>query len=172
MAIENLIWLIPLPPLLAFFLIVLFTHRSRALSHWLALIGAGLAWLASMIIFFNVMGIKDLAQHPLSSVINWLPTCQISLQIGVQVDPLTAISLFFVAWTVFMIFIYSVAYHNYGQPKGDHDHPGCRRTEPPWKPATGTATKSRPSNRCIRAFLLLSVCLPLACLPWWSAIIC
>ncbi len=124
MAIENLIWLIPLPPLLAFFLIVLFTHRSRVLSHWLALIGAGLAWLASMIIFFNVMGIKDLADHPLSSVLNWLPTGQSSLQIGVQVDPLTAISLFFVAWTVFMIFIYSVAYHNYGQPKGDHDHPG------------------------------------------------
>ena len=23
-----------------------------------------------------------------------------------------------------MIFIYSVAYHNYGQPEGDHDHPG------------------------------------------------
>ena len=66
MAIETLIWLIPLPPLLAFFMIVLFTHRSRALSHWLALIGAGLAWLASMIIFFNVIGIEDLADHPLS----------------------------------------------------------------------------------------------------------
>ena len=23
-----------------------------------------------------------------------------------------------------MIFVYSVGYHNYGQPKGDHDHPG------------------------------------------------
>ena len=124
MAIETLIWLIPLPPLLAFFVIVLFTHRSRALSHWLALIGAGLAWLASMVIFFQVIGIEDLAQHPLSSVINWLPTGQTALQIGVQVDPLTAVSLFFVAWTIFMIFIYSVAYHNYGQPAGDHDHPG------------------------------------------------
>ena len=40
------------------------------------------------------------------------------------VDPLTAVTLFFVAWTVLMIFIYSVGYHNFGQPKGDHDQPG------------------------------------------------
>lgn len=124
MAIETLIWLIPLPPLLAFFGIVLFTHRNRALSHWIALLGAGLAWLASMIVFFQVVGAEDLAKHPLGSALNWLPTGKTWLQIGVQVDPLTAVTLFFVAWTVLMIFIYSVAYHNYGQPVGDHDHPG------------------------------------------------
>ena len=32
--------------------------------------------------------------------------------------------LFFVTTTVLMIFIYSVGYHNYGQPKGDHDQKG------------------------------------------------
>jgi NADH-quinone oxidoreductase subunit L len=46
------------------------------------------------------------------------------LKIGVLIDPLSAIVLFFVAWTVLMIFLYSVGYHNFGQPKGDHDHPG------------------------------------------------
>ena len=40
------------------------------------------------------------------------------------VDPLSAAVLFFVAWTVLMIFIYSVGYHNFGQPAGDHDQPG------------------------------------------------
>ena len=40
------------------------------------------------------------------------------------VDPLSAIGLFFVAWTVLMIFIYSVGYHNFGQPAGEHDQPG------------------------------------------------
>jgi NADH-quinone oxidoreductase subunit L len=42
----------------------------------------------------------------------------------VLIDPLGAATLFFVAWTVLMIFIYSVGYHNFGQPAGDHDHPG------------------------------------------------
>jgi len=46
------------------------------------------------------------------------------LRIGVYLDPLTAVTLFFVAWTILMIFIYSVGYHNYGAPKGDHDEKG------------------------------------------------
>jgi len=42
----------------------------------------------------------------------------------VQIDPLSAATLFFVAWTIFMIFLYSVGYQNFGQPEGDHDKKG------------------------------------------------
>ena len=124
MAIETLIWLIPLPPLLAFGLIVLITNRWKGVSHSLALAGAGLSWLASMIVFFRAIGVVHLAELPLASSINWLPTGDTWFKIGVVVDPITAVTLFFVAWTVLMIFIYSVGYHNFGQPAGDHDHPG------------------------------------------------
>ena len=37
---QTLLWLIPLPPLIAFALISLFTRRSRGLSHGLALAAA------------------------------------------------------------------------------------------------------------------------------------
>jgi NADH-quinone oxidoreductase subunit L len=40
------------------------------------------------------------------------------LEMGVVVDPLNALMLFMVPFTVLMIFIYSVGYHNYGQPLG------------------------------------------------------
>lgn len=124
MTIETILWLIPLPPLVAFALIALFTHRRRALSHWLALGGAGLAWLASMVVFFTAAGREHLSAHPLGSTIDWLPLGTGALQVGVQVDALTAVTLFFVAWTVLAIFIYSVGYHNFGQPAGEHDKPG------------------------------------------------
>ncbi len=124
MDIKTLLWLIPAFPLAAFFLIVLFSSRSNRISHTLALTGAGLSWLASMYIFIQALNMGDLAKSPVISAINWLPTATTALKIGVQLDPLTTVSVFFVAWTVFMIFIYSVAYHNYGQPKGDHDEPG------------------------------------------------
>jgi NADH-quinone oxidoreductase subunit L len=124
MDINLLTWLVPAFPLLAFFLIVLFARRSKGASHTVALIGAGLSWLACMYIFIQAVGTKDLAATPFGNAIAWLPTGTTALSIGVQVDPLTAVSLFFVAWTVLMIFIYSVAYHNYGAPKGDDDHPG------------------------------------------------
>ncbi len=124
MAFETLIWLIPLPPLLAFGLIALLTYRRRALSHSIAIGAAGLSWLLGMIVFIKAVTTEGLAGNPLHSVINWLPLGDKWFQVGVHIDPLSAVTLFFVAWTVLMIFIYSVGYHNFGQPEGDHDHPG------------------------------------------------
>jgi len=126
MGIKTLIWLLPLPPLLAFFIIVLFTNRKKALSHTISVGAAFLSWLGSMVVFFFAVqkGAHQLGEHPFASSINWLPLADKWLKIGVMVDPLTAVGLFFVAWTVFMIFIYSIGYQNYGQPKGDHDQKG------------------------------------------------
>jgi len=124
MATETIIWLIPLPPLLAFFLIVLFTNRWKALSHSIAIGAAGLSWLGSMVVFVRALQIEEFGKHIFASSIPWLPTGDTFFRIGVQIDPLSAAVLFFVGWTVLMIFIYSVGYHNYGQPAGDHDHPG------------------------------------------------
>lgn len=124
MTAETLIWLIPLPPLLAFGLITLFTNRSKGLSHTIAIAGAAISWLLSMIIFVKAVGRQDLAEEPLGSAINWLPTGESFLRMGVQIDNLSAVVLFFVAWTILMIFIYSVGYQNFGQPRGERDVAG------------------------------------------------
>jgi NADH-quinone oxidoreductase subunit L len=124
MTTEYLIWLLPLPPLLAFFLIVLFTNKSKALSHSIAVGAALLSFAGSMVVFFSTLGVENFGKTVFESSINWLPTGDTFLKIGVLIDPLGAIALFFVAWTILMIFIYSVGYHNFGQPDGDHDHKG------------------------------------------------
>jgi NADH-quinone oxidoreductase subunit L len=122
---KLLTWLIPLPPVLAFALIVLFTNRSKWLSHTIAVGAALLSWLASMLVtVFYAFRVEHFGEHPIEASINWLPTGDTWLKVGVLVDPLTAAVLFFVAWTVLMIFLYSVGYHNFGQPAGDHDHAG------------------------------------------------
>ncbi len=124
MTIENLIWIIPIPPLIAFFVILLITFKNRGISHWVALTAAILSWAGSLYLLWNILGIEHFAEHPISLSIPWLPTGESWLRIGVWFDSLSAVTLFFVAWTVLAIFIYSVGYHNYGQPKGDHDRPG------------------------------------------------
>ncbi len=124
MTTETLIWLIPLPPVLAFFLIVLFTNRSKALSHTVGVGAAILSWLGSMVVFVRAIGVEHLGEHPFESSINWLPTGNTWFKIGVLIDPLGAAVLFFVSITIFMIFLYSVGYQNFGQPEGDHDHKG------------------------------------------------
>jgi NADH-quinone oxidoreductase subunit L len=124
MTTELIIWLIPLPPILAFALIILFTNRNKALSHSIAVGAAFLSWLGSILVFIRALQVKNFGGHPFVSSISWLPTGNTTFTIGVLVDPLTAATLFFVAWTIFMIFVYSVGYHNFGQPAGDHDRKG------------------------------------------------
>lgn len=124
MTTETLIWLIPLPPLLAFFLILLFTRRNHGISHTIGVGAAALSWLLGMLVFFAAIGVEHLGEHPFTSSIAWLPLGDQAFSIGVLIDPLSATTLFFVAWTVLMIFIYSIGYHNFGQPKGEHDVPG------------------------------------------------
>jgi NADH-quinone oxidoreductase subunit L len=121
---NFLIWLLPLPPLLAFFTIILLINRNKTLSHGIAVGAAGLSWLGSMVLFVKAVGVEEFGKHIFESAINWLPTGNSWFQIGVRVDPLSAVVLFFVAWTVLAIFVYSIGYHNFGQPKGDHDLPG------------------------------------------------
>ena len=123
---STLVWLLPAPPLLAFFLIILLTNRSKSLSHILGVGAALLSFIGSFVIIVLALQSEHLGEEPFTSVLNWFPTGDTWFQIGVWVDPLTVATLFFVAITVLMIFIYSVGYHNYGAPKGDHDAPGLQ----------------------------------------------
>ena len=105
MSTELLLWLIPLPPILAFFLIVLGANQSKRLSHFLGVGSALLSWMGAMLVFVRAVGTHDLGQHAFTSAINWIPLGDTWLRIGVRVDPFSAVALFFVAWTVLTIFL-------------------------------------------------------------------
>ncbi|MEW6568256.1 MAG: NADH-quinone oxidoreductase subunit L [Chloroflexota bacterium] len=121
---ELLSWLIPLPPILAFFLIVLLTYRSNRLSHTLAVGAMLISWGLAMAVFWQAITTPELGQHPFAASLDWLPTGTTVLRFGVLIDPLSAVSLFFVAWTCLAIFVYSIGYHNFGKPRDSHDRPG------------------------------------------------
>ena len=119
--IEIVAWLIPVPPLLAFGLIILFTNRSNRLSHVIGIGGMLIAWALAMSTFFYAVSGGEL---PVTTNVQWLPTGDTSLNIGTWIDPLTAVTLFFVAWTMLAIFVYSVGYHNFGKASDSKDRPG------------------------------------------------
>ncbi|MGA2112572.1 MAG: NADH-quinone oxidoreductase subunit L [Anaerolineales bacterium] len=121
---ELLTWLIPFPPLVAFFVILLVTGRHRALSHTVAISLLGVSWVLSMLVFVVAIGTRDLASHPIQSSLPWFPTGEGFFSIGILIDPLSAVTLFFVAWTLLAIFVYSIGYHNFGQPSEPKDVPG------------------------------------------------
>lgn len=124
MSPELLTWLIPLPPIVAFALIVLFTHRNNRLSHMIAIGAMAISWALAMAVFWMAITTEELGHHPIASSIAWLPTGERTLQIGVLIDPFGAVSLFFVAWTCLAIFLYSVGYHSFGKERDANDRPG------------------------------------------------
>lgn len=123
--LTTLTWLIPVGPLLAFFVITLFTNRSRTVSWMLAWAGVFSSLILGWIVAINVFaeGAHHLEEHPtfIADSIAWIPfgsEVDNWLRMGVAVDPLTAIMLIMVTFAIMMIFIYSVGYHNWGQPLG------------------------------------------------------
>ncbi len=110
--LETLTVLIPLPPFLAFALIILFFNRWKRLSHSIAIGAMTISFLMIQVIFWSVIGgdPHGLAEHPIHLHAPWLPSGTTSLEMGVMVDPLTAFVLFFVSITCLAIFVYSVGY--------------------------------------------------------------
>ncbi len=121
---NLLTWLIPVPPLVAFFAIILGANRSKGLSHTLAIAGVGSSWIMSWVIAFYAFGQTEFGKKVIESSVPWLPWMDTALNMGVLVDPLTAIMLFFASLCMLLIFIYSIGYHNYGKPRDSHDLPG------------------------------------------------
>ena len=116
--LELLTVLIPLPPFLAFALIILFFNRWKRLSHSVAIGAMALSFLMAQYVFWTVVGWggEALSEHPIAVSVPWLPSADVALEMGVFVDPLTAITLFFVSITCLAIFIYSVGYMH-GDPR-------------------------------------------------------
>jgi NADH-quinone oxidoreductase subunit L len=132
MDLTFITWLIPVPPLLAFGLIVLFFNRWKRLSGGIAIGSMVVAFLMAQYVFWQSVIVHgpELAKEPIHSVISWLPTSvhpEEWFTMGVMVDPLTAIMLFFVSITCLCIFVYSTGYHNAGTPESKHNKKG----EPP-----------------------------------------
>ncbi|MBP7690384.1 MAG: NADH-quinone oxidoreductase subunit L [Anaerolineales bacterium] len=129
---TTLTWLIPVPPLLAFFLIVLFTNRSKWLSHTLAVGLMLVSWMMSWGVLTQVVSREHFGAEGtvIEAFVNWLPfggegvAGAEPFNMGVLVDPLTGVMLFFVPLICLMIFIYSVGYHNFLKPVDPHAVPG------------------------------------------------
>jgi len=135
MTAEQLVWLIPVPPLASFFIILLFTRKSKVVSDLVAVVAILLTWAISIMVLVQALQIggEHLGEDPITASIVWLPLGAASdganFVMGAMIDPLSAVLLFFVPLTATMIFIYSTGYmasgHYWTQVLGkadDHGH--------------------------------------------------
>lgn len=112
----NLIWLIPVYPLLAFVIIIFGLNRNKKASAWLAVAAIALATVHSWIITFSTIGsyMED-SHHGIhidgwELVVPWLPAGYSVFNMGFAVDGFTAAMLFMVPFVCLMIFLYATEY--------------------------------------------------------------
>ena len=105
-------------PLLTFAIIAIYVRRHHKLSSYLAVAAIFIAWLLSMVIVLGaVANMPHFVEEPaVHLTLLRIPTGATTLDIGVQIDPLTVVLLFMVPTVCLMIFIYSVGYME-GDPR-------------------------------------------------------
>ena len=112
----NLIWLIPVYPLLAFAIIVLGLNRSKKASAGLAVGAIAVATVHSWaIVAITIAAYAADSHHGThidgwQMVVPWLPTGYNVFNMGFAVDGFTAAMLFMVPFVCLMIFIYATEY--------------------------------------------------------------
>ncbi len=116
--LVRIVPFIPMVPLLTFAIIAIFVRRHHKLSGYLTVAAIFIAWLLSMVIVLGaVANMPHFAEEPaVHLTLLRIPTGATTLDIGVQIDPLTVALLFMVPTVCLMIFIYSVGYME-GDPR-------------------------------------------------------
>lgn len=109
-------WLVPLLPALAFLVIVFLTRPFEKLS---AVVAVGAMAISCVIASFAAYGIftnHKYTEEPLVYAVKWLSlgipgvTDNLLVEVGVQLDPVSAMMMFMVSFIATFIFLYSVGY--------------------------------------------------------------
>ncbi|MEJ2343860.1 MAG: NADH-quinone oxidoreductase subunit L [Gammaproteobacteria bacterium] len=109
---------IPLAPLAGAILAGLFGRRiGRAGAHWAAIIGVGIAFILSLVVFKHI--VLDGAPAFNGAVYTWMISGKVHLEIGFLIDHLTALMLVVVTFVSLMVHIYTIGYMS--------DDPGYQR---------------------------------------------
>jgi NADH-quinone oxidoreductase subunit L len=113
--IDNLAWIILLSPLIAAGVITLFTQKYREPSAIISILGIGISFVASLLLFLA----RRHSEMLVNPSINWFSVGGLEVEIGLTIDHLSMIMMLVVTGVGLMIHIYSYGYM--------HDDPGFSR---------------------------------------------
>jgi NADH-quinone oxidoreductase subunit L len=105
--LKTIVLLIPLLPLVSFVITGLFGKRYfKEKSHYLSVAAVAVSWALSMYVLVKIMGGERLNWQ----VYQWIAAGSFKVDIGILVDPLTAVMLLVVSTVGFMVHVYSIGY--------------------------------------------------------------
>jgi NADH-quinone oxidoreductase subunit L len=107
----NLLWLIPLAPLVGFAINGLFGRKAgNGFVSAVALLGSGTAAILGTVAAFQYHAQYPYGGRCLNIVYQWFSSGGIGTDIAFQLDPLAVVMLMVVTWIGFLIHLYSIGY--------------------------------------------------------------
>jgi NADH-quinone oxidoreductase subunit L len=107
MTMQQLYLVVPLVPLLASIVVGLWGNKMpRAASHWITILAVAVSFVASVVIFRDVMAGNTYN----GDIYVWADTGGIKMALGFLIDPLTALMLIVVTFVSLMVHIYTIGY--------------------------------------------------------------
>ena len=103
--IDNA-WLIPLMPALAFVMIVFFLRKAPQISAGFSIACIFISFTMALSVVAGILGNPITTEHSLS----WFSMQSISLEMGILIDPISAMMLFVVTLIALMVQVYSLGY--------------------------------------------------------------
>lgn len=103
-------WLIPLLPALAFLIIGLGTKECHRLSATVAIAMSTASFLLALGVAQAVFSLNIAVETPFVQRISWVDIAGLHIDMGVLIDPLTAMMLFVVTLVSLLVQLYSVGY--------------------------------------------------------------
>ena len=111
MQLVELVWLVPLLPLLGFATLVFFGRRlGEPLAGWVATGAMAGSFLASVIVFFGMVGLDSSDRVVEVKLFDWVVAGDFDVDIGFLADPLSITMILFITGVATLIHLYSIGY--------------------------------------------------------------
>ncbi len=107
----DTLWLIPALPFIGFLFNGLLGKKvPKAVVSWVACGMVGLAFAGALLAFRNLLNLPAEERFFTQSLFTWIPSGDLLVKIGLQLDPLSAVMILVVTGVGFLIHVYSIGY--------------------------------------------------------------
>ncbi|HLS72593.1 MAG TPA: NADH-quinone oxidoreductase subunit L [Actinomycetaceae bacterium] len=103
-------WLMVVLPLLGAAVLLLAGRRSNAWGHWLGVLASAGAFVVGLLIVIQLIGLEPGERVLGLHLFTWLPAGDLTVNAGLQLDPLSMTFVMLVTFVGTLIHVYSVAY--------------------------------------------------------------
>ena len=108
---QNALFIIPALPLAGFVFLMFFGKRlGEPLAGWLATGAVAGSFLATIAVFFDLLGKRPEERALTQTLFEWLPLGGFKVDVGFLADPLSVTMLLFVTGIATLIHLYSIGY--------------------------------------------------------------